>query len=270
MEYKLIALDLDGTLLNEEKIITEETETALINAQRCGVKVAIASGRMPFGVEKYAEQLQLKKYGGYCVCFNGGLIIDRNKEVLYKKYIDRIYLKEICCLVKDTDITVVVHYNGKLYGNKNRNHFTDIAPRTVNAPLFQVDYLYKYANWDFHKILLVGEKGKLQILKDVLTEKYPLLDVYFSTPWFLEIMPKGVDKGTALKKLCEIADVNVESTIACGDNFNDKSMLEIAGLGVVMANGEPKLKENADYVTHKNCNENGIAEVINKFIFKKI
>lgn len=268
MKYRLIALDMDGTLLNSDKIITEKTEKALINAQKSGVKVAIASGRMPLGVEKFAKQLQLEKYGGYCVCFNGGLIMNSNGDVIHKHYIDKKYLKIACDEVKDTDITVVVHRKDGLFGNKNINPFTEKAPKTVNAPLTQVENLPDYIDWDIHKILFVGELEKLKALKEKLVHKYSdELEIVFSSPWFLEAMPKGVDKGNALKVICEKADIDISETIACGDNFNDQPMLKVAGLSIVMANGEEELKKSADYVTISDCNNDGVAEVIDKFIF---
>lgn len=271
MKYKLIALDLDGTLLNDEKIITEGNEKALIQAQQSGVKVVISSGRMPYGVRKYAEQLKLKEYGGYCICFNGGLVVDADGKVLFRKYMDRKYLKEICDIAEDTDVTVIVHKKDGLCGNENRNEFTDVAPKTVNAPLTQIENLYEYANWDFHKILLVGEYEKLCQLKEIICQRFQSeLEVCFSTPWFLEVMPQGVDKGEALKNLCETIGFAVEETIACGDNFNDRNMLETAGLSVVMANGEDELKKKADYITVKDCNNDGIAEVVEKFIREKV
>lgn len=271
MKYKLIALDMDATLLNKDKIITPETEKALIDAQKAGAKIAIASGRMPLGVEKYAKQLELEKYDGYCVCFNGGLIMDSNGEIIHKQYIDKKYLKIACDMVKDSDITVVVHRQDGLFGNKNINSFTEIAPKTVNAPLTQVDNLPDYIDWNIHKILFVGELEKLKALKEKLVNKYSNeLEIVFSSPWFLEAMPKGVDKGSAIKAICEKTGINISETIACGDNFNDQPMLNVAGLSVVMANGEEELKKSADYVTVADCNNDGIAEVVSKFIFNEI
>lgn len=267
MKYKLIALDMDATLLNKEKIITPKTEKALIEAQKAGVRVAIASGRMPLGVKKYAKQLQLEKYGGYCICFNGGLITAPTGEIIHQQFLDKKYLKIACEMVKKTDITVVVHRHDGLFGNKNTNKFTEIAPKTVNAPLTQFENLPDSVNWDIYKILFVGELKKLEDLQEKLTEKYSdELEIVFSSPWFLEAMPKGTDKGTALKNLCEKIGTDISETIACGDNFNDYTMLKTAGLGVAMANAVEELKDIADYVTVADCDNDGIAEVINRFI----
>ena len=267
MKYKIIALDMDATLLNKDKIITEKTEKALIEAQKKGVKVAIASGRMPLGVKKYAKQLQLEKYGGYCICFNGGLIMDAHSQIIYKRYLDKKYIQIACDEVKNTDITVVVHRCDGLFGNSNRNSFTDIAPKTVNAPLIQYENLPEIIDWDIHKILFVGELEQLEKLKERLIHKYShQLEIVFSSPWFLEAMPKGVDKGTALKVICEKSGIDISQTIVCGDNFNDRAMLETAGLSVVMANGVEEMKKIADYVTEADCNNDGIAEVVDKFV----
>lgn len=268
MKYKLIALDMDATLLNNDKVITEKTEKALIEAQKRGVKVAIISGRMPFAMQKYINQLQLKKYNGYYGCFNGGLILNSNDEIIHKEYLDKKYLKAACEIAVDTDITVVVHKADGLYGNTNRNKFTDVTFITAGLKLTQVDDLYNYVDWNIHKILFVGEFEKLKQLKEKLTEKYSEeLEIVFSSPWFLEAMPKGVSKGTALQTVCEKSGIDISEAIACGDNFNDKAMLEVAGLSVVMANGVEEMKKIADYVTVNDCNNDGIAEVVDKFIF---
>lgn len=271
MKYRLIALDLDGTLLNDEKKITPKTEKMLLDAQKCGVKVAIATGRMPFGVKRYAQQLRLKEYGGACICFNGGLVVNACGETIDKRYLDKKYLKFACEITKETDITAVVHKPDRLYANSNRNNFTDIAPRIIGVPMIQVEDLFGCVSWDIHKIVFVGELKKLKRIEKILKEKHgENLEIVFSTPWFLEIMPKGVSKGEALKTLSREYGFDISQTIACGDNYNDSSMIETAGIGVVMKNGEEELKKIADYVTHTDCNNDGISEVVNKYIFGKI
>ncbi len=267
MEYKLIALDIDGTLVNDQKIITPNTLNALIKAQQQGVKVVISSGRMPYGVKNYASQLQLAKFGGCLICFNGGLVIDAKGEIICKTYLNKKYLHLVYNELTDFNVTTVVHQQNCLVSDTKINEFTHIAPSTVNAPLKNVENFLTFVDWDIHKILLVGEKSELEQIQNIMIKKYATeLDVYFSAPWFLEIMPKGVDKGTALENLCKSYNIKPDEVIACGDNFNDQSMIDFAGLSVIMQNGRGEMKQIADYVTLNDNNNDGIAEVVGKFI----
>lgn len=268
MKYKLLALDMDGTLLNDNKEITEKTQQALIDAQKAGVKVVIASGRMPLALTKYAEQLKFKDFDCYCICFNGGLVLDGKGEVIHKTYLDKKYLKVACDMVKDTDITVVVHRNDGLFGNLNTNEFTNNTYKTSGNILHQVEDLYSYTTWDIHKLLFVGELEKLKIIQRKLIKEYGNeLEVVFSCSFFLEVMPKGVDKSKAIDVICRKHNIKQEEVVACGDNFNDESMINYAGVGVVMFNGKNEMKKIANYITKNDNNDNGIEEVVKKFFF---
>lgn len=268
MNYKLIALDIDATLTNDQKIITPITKEALLKAQQQGVKVVIASGRMPFGIKPYAQELQLEKYGGCSIGFNGGLVMDSQDNIISCNYLDKKYLPLVYKELNNTNITTIVHHNNQLYGDKKLNKFTFVSAKISNAKMHRVDNLCEFVDFDIHKILLTGENQQLKTVEKILLQKYKNeLEICFSAPWFLEIMPKGVNKGEALNVLCQKYNISPQEVIACGDNFNDYTMIKFAGLGVAMKNATEDLKKQADYVTENDCNNDGIAEVIKKYIF---
>lgn len=263
MKYKMIALDIDDTLLNHQKIITPLTKRTLINAQEQGIKVVIASGRMSYGVRPYVKELKLESYGGFYMCFNGGLVFDSRHKVISKAYLDRKFLKPVCEIIKSTNIAPIVHRGDNLYSNGTVNEYTRVETEAIGLPINAVDDFVSFVDWDIHKILLAGEPTELKKfekpIKDAVSGE---ADVYFSAPWFLEVMPKEADKGKGLESICHRCGIAPSQVIACGDSYNDIPMIKTAGLGVSMANGVRELKEAADYVTHNDCDRDGAAEVL--------
>lgn len=267
MKYKMIAVDIDDTLLNSEKKITPLTRQALIKAQKQGVKLVVASGRLPYGVRPYAEELGVFKYGGFYMGFNGGAIFNSDGECIGKTYLDSKFIEPVYSLIRPTDVTTMVHKGDIIYADRKVNKYTSVEPDVIGLPLNPVDDISRFVDWDLHKILLAGEPEELKTLEKALLEKFGgQLDIYLSAPWFLEVMPKGISKGLGLKRICAYSGIDMEEVIAFGDNFNDISMIEAAGLGVAMGNAEPKLKDAADFVTD-DCNHDGIASALERFIF---
>ena len=226
MDYKLIALDLDGTLTNSRKEITPRTRYALLDAQAQGKKVILASGRHPLGVYPIARDLHLDRYGGYIMSFNGGKIIEcATDRTIVTKLFPREYLPDIMSVLQDSNLTVI-------------------------------------------KILLAGEPDELDEYQKLLSKRYDgLLEIYKSAPYFLELMPFGISKGSMLPLLLEKLHISREELIAFGDNYNDMTMIGYAGMGVAMANGEPEIKKIANYVCPSN-DEDGIAQALQKFVLK--
>ena len=140
-------------------------------------------------------------------------------------------------------------------------------PEALHQPLYLLDNLLTDVDWELHKILIAGEPELLKEIEPVLKAQFgEELDIFLSAPWFLDIMPKGVNKGVGVKYLAKRLDIPMDAVIACGDSYNDISMVEAAGLGVAMKNGEEALKAVADYVTQHDCDHDGIAEVVEEFI----
>ncbi len=267
MKYKLISVDIDDTLLNRNKEITPKTKEVLIEAQKKGFKVVIASGRLPYGVKPYAQQLKVLENGGYYMGFNGGAIFNSKGEIIEKTYLDRKYIKPVYEVFKHYNVTTMVHKGDVIYADKKVNKYTKIESEVIGLPLNLVDDIAEFVDFDVHKLLVAGENRVLTEIEKSLIKKFGKdIDIYLSAPWFLEVMPKGISKGLGLKALCRHIGIDMSEVIACGDSFNDISMVKMAGLGVAMANAEESLKAVADYVTENDCDNDGIAEVIEKFI----
>lgn len=268
MKYKLIAMDIDDTLLNKNKVITPKTKTALLKAQSLGIKLVIASGRLPYGVRPFAKELNITGNDGYYMGFNGGAIFDSNENLISSTFLDSKYIKPVYEILRPTNITTIVHRGDTLFADRKVNRYTNTETKVVGLELNLVDDIEKYVDWKIPKILMAGELEELKIVRQKLTQRLEnQVDIYFSAPFFLEVMPKTISKGIGLEKICAHSNISLSETIAIGDNLNDMSMIKAAGLGVAMANGQPQLKEQADYVTENDCNSDGIAEVIGKFIF---
>lgn len=267
MNYKLIAVDIDDTLLNRDKKISPKNLSALLEAQKEGVKVVVASGRLPYGVKPYAEKLGVLEYGGFYMGFNGGEILNSKSEVIHTTYLNSRYIAPVYDVLRTANVTTMIHKDNVIYADRKVNKYTDIEPNVIGLPLNLVDDIAVFADWDLHKLLVAGEPEELKELEKKLLKIFGKeLDIYLSAPWFLEVMPKGISKGIGLKKICDYSGIDINSAIACGDSFNDISMVQQAGLGVAVANAEDDLKAVADYVTQNDCDNNAIAEVVEKFI----
>lgn len=264
MQYKLIATDIDDTLLRKDKTLSPVTRAALIQAQENGVKVAVASGRLPYGVRPFAKQLEVFRYGGYYMGFNGGAIMNCRDELIGKSYLDSRYIEPVYEILRPTNATTMVHKGNVIYADDKVNPYTHIESDVIGLPLNVVDDLPSFIDWDIHKFLISGDPGELKELEQTLIEKLgDEVDIYLSAPWFLEVMPKGTNKGTGLAKICADAGIDISETIAFGDSFNDIYMLKAAGMGVAMGNAEEAVKEVANRVTD-DCDRDGIAKALKK------
>lgn len=265
MKYRIIALDLDGTLTNSEKIITEKTKKRLIDFQENGGKVILASGRPTMGIVPHAENLRLKEYGGYILAFNGGCVIDcKTDSIMFQQKLPLSVIPEICGIIKDYPVGINTYEGENILVGNNINSYTELEARINGMGIKFVDNFAEYVNFDINKCLLQGDPEIILKLEKILSEKYKdILGIFKSEAFFLEIVPKDVDKALAIDKLLKMIDIKTEECIACGDGFNDISMIRYAGLGVAMSNAKQPVKDAADYITLSN-DEDGIAHLLKK------
>lgn len=264
MKYQLIATDIDDTLLNRKKEISPLTKAALLQAQENGVKLVVASGRLPYGVRPYAKALGLYRYGGYYMGFNGGAMFNSRDENIGSDYLDSQYIKPVYDILRPTDFTVMVHKGDAIYADNKVNAYTHIESDVIGLPLNVVDDLPSFIDWDIHKFLIAGDPDGLKLIEQQLIEALgDKVDIYLSAPWFLEVMPQGVTKGSGLQKICADAGVDIQNAVAFGDSFNDIAMLKAAGTGIAMGNAEQALKDAADMIT-ADCDHDGIAVALKK------
>ncbi len=263
--YQLLVLDIDGTLVNESKEITPKTREAILSVQKQGVRIALATGRTPFGILRYANALRLKEYDGYVLAYNGGRIVRwQTGEVIFEQTLpDR--LDEICALARKYHVAILTYYNDRIVTEQPEDPFVQYESRVIGMPLMPVVDLARYVQSPVVKCVMLAEGPYLaQVeprVRDALGEDF---SVYRSEPYFLEIMPRGIDKAASLQRLLEYLSLPREAVVCCGDALNDRTMIRYAGLGVAMGNAVPEVKAEADFVTRSN-EEDGVAYVIERF-----
>lgn len=267
MKYKIIVLDLDGTLTTSDKEISQPTLDALIDIQKRGYKVALASGRPTPGITAIAQQLQLHQYGGYILAFNGAKIIDcRNNEIIFQKTLPMEVIPELYHTATEFKAGIISYDDHRIIVGSEIDDYIRYESRINHIELYPVADFVGYINYPVNKCLMTGEHEMLLAVQKQLKKKYnSLLSIYFSEPFFLEIMPQKVDKAQSLLTLLNTIGIDSNEMICCGDGFNDITMIEVAGLGVAMENAQSAVKEAADFITLSNDND-GILHVIKKFL----
>ncbi len=270
MGYEIIALDIDGTLTNSKKEITPRTKKALTDAQKLGKKVVLASGRHNCGMKDIADQLELEKYGGYIMAFNGGKIINsKTNEIVSSVSFPRKYIKPVYDVLEDSNITVITYENDTIVMNEKVNDYTYVEAKILGMETRTVDNFVDYVTFDVNKLLLAGDPEEIDKYEKILVEKYKgYFDVFKSCPFFLEVMPFGVNKGASLSTMLPKLGYKREQLIACGDSYNDMTMIGYAGLGVCMANGEKDVKKIADLVADSN-DDDGVAKIVEEYLLNE-
>ena len=267
MKYKMIVLDLDGTLTNNKKEITPRTKQALMQAQAAGVHVVLASGRPTYGIVPLAEELKLKDNGGYILAFNGGKIIDcTNNKVLFEQKLDEQLVPILFQEAKKAGMEILTYQGEGIAATNKDDKYVQHEAFINKMPVTQYDDFLNQLVYPINKCLIVGDPTPLHKLEIRLAKELEgKMDVYRSADFFLECVPLGIDKARALDRLISSLRISREEVIACGDGYNDLSMIRFAGLGVAMANAAKDIQSEADFVTLSN-EEDGVAHVIEHFI----
>ena len=265
MSFKIISLDIDGTLTNSEKKITEMTRKKLFEFQENGGKVILASGRPTMGIKPYADILRLSEYGGYILAFNGGSMIDcKSGKILFEKTLPPHVIPEIYDIIKDYPVGINTYEGECIIAGRQINQYTELEARINGMKIKFVEDFVGYVDFPVNKCLLQGDPEVILQLEKLLSEKYKgQLGIFKSEAFFLEIVPQGIDKAESIDRLLNMLNISTEECIDCGDGFNDISMIRYAGLGVAMSNAKEPVKEAADYITLSN-DEDGIAHLLMK------
>lgn len=264
--YKLIALDMDGTLLKEDKTISKENYEAIQSAREKGVKIVLTTGRPKKGIENYLEELDLVDDDEYCITYNGSLIENsKTGEILTKTLMtldDAHFLYE---LSKKLDVDIhALTTKGCI--SPRYNKYTELEVSMNNIPFEEVDFNTIDSSTEIVKFLFVGSEEKISsVIEQLPKELYEKYTIVRSYPLFLEFLDKNVSKGAAVKTLAERLGIKQNEVICIGDAGNDIHMIQYAGLGVAMGNAFPEVKKAANYITLTN-EEDGVAHIIDKFI----
>ena len=264
--YRIIALDLDGTLTNHEKVVTPRTRQALLCAQDKGAIIVLASGRPTYGIHPVAECLELEKRGGYILSYNGGKIVNvKTQEELFSQYLPESVIPTLYQYAKQQHHALLGYADNEIITEMPDDKYVKEESRINKMNIRKVANLLEALEPHPTKLLMTGDPSDMlkaeQELMDVVGDK---MDVFRSAPFFLELVPKGIDKAQSLRRLLAKINLTPADMIAFGDGYNDLSMLKLAGMGVAMANAAPEVRADADYITLSN-EEDGVAAALEHF-----
>ncbi|HFQ5481399.1 TPA: Cof-type HAD-IIB family hydrolase [Streptococcus agalactiae] len=270
-DIKILALDLDGTLFTTDKKVSEENKVALKAAREKGIKVVITTGRPLKAIGNLLEDLELVSDEDYSITFNGGLVQQNTGKILTKTAMTRQEVEDIHEELYQVGLPTDILSEGTVYSIANKGHHSQYHLANPLLEFIEVDDLEQVPkDVVYNKIVSVIDATYLdqQIAKlpDRLKVDY---EMFKSRDIILELMPKGVHKAVGLELLTKHLGLDSSQVMAMGDEANDLSMLEWAGLGVAMANGIPEAKAIAKATTICNNDESGVAEAIGKYILSE-
>lgn len=286
---KLIAMDMDGTLLTSNNIISEKTKEALWKAQEKGVRLVLASGRSFCRLLDYAKELKMDQYGGFLLEVNGLIIYDlKDNQRFVRKQLELNDIRDLFTYFSKWDVEFMAQFDDGMFDYNPENvlqekaiyrkehHIPDDYPWTGGAFSLLSDHRKGYPH--LHTITSYEEvdrsvnKVSITYYEEIMEKvseaaKVDLGDRYWvgrTTPKWLEIMPKGITKASGLEVLSKKLGISMNEIMAFGDGENDIEMLQSVGIGIAMGNAMKEVKAIADDVTLTN-NEDGIAQAIHKY-----
>ncbi len=264
---KLCTIDLDGTLFDNQKKISDENMAAIASAQEKGCKIVIASGRPIHGIVEVLANLKLFKKDDYVICYNGAKVFNTlNGDIIYSSTIDGKIVKQI--YQKSLRLGLYFHAfrkNEQLITSQE-NPYTDVEKRINHIDAKVMDINQIKDNEEFLKCMIVGPaEGITSAMQQLDRNYYNTYSVVRSSGIFLEFLNKKTNKGSALKALADYLHIPMSSTMAIGDAGNDLEMIKQAGVGVAMGNSFEEVKKAANYITASN-EDSGVAKAIQKFI----
>lgn len=270
MGAKILFLDLDGTLFNDAKEVTPENRRALERARAAGCRLAISTGRALPGAMGLVKELGLTGEGCYVSASNGGVLYDCGADkVLARRFLTVEDAEKLLAYAREK------HLHAQTYDRDGV-----VVKYPFNEPLVQEYCRINAMPWRVVedlgaeigeppvKVLLVGreDRAALEEAKAWMNENMPgRVESFYSSPIFLDVMPAGVNKGRGVESLCRQLGIDVKDAVAAGDEANDIPMLRTAGVGAAMANAAPEVKAAADYITERDNNHSGVAEIVEKF-----
>lgn len=262
---KLIAIDMDETLLNNDWMISQRNVQAIRQAAAQGVKVTLATGRMAASCRKFAEELGLEVP---IITYHGALVEEAvSREVLYRKVIPISLAAPIVRELLDRKVHTQVYIKDRVFVN-NANEYSEYYKRMsgINVEETDLTRLMEEEKEGFEKILLIGEERKIAELNTELKARFDeSLHFTSSRPIYLDMLNKSVNKGLAIKALADQLGIEREEIMAIGDSLNDREMIQYAGIGVAMGNAREEIKKIADYITESN-QEDGVAKAIESLV----
>lgn len=266
-KYKVLALDIDGTLARNDRTISDNTRQTLLQAQQQGTRIVIASGRPAFGIRPLADELQLAQYGGFVLAYNGAEIYDwQSGEALYQKPLSKDIIPVIYDKCSTAGLDVMTYCGSEIITESASNQYIQLSSKRNGMKIRSVSSFLEGIDYPIFKCMIVGEPSQLAQFEPLLNSYLSGKAIaYRSESFYLEVVPLGIDKASCLEVILSHLSLTADSLIACGDGYNDISMIRFAGLGVAMENANEQVKKSADYITLSN-EADGVAAVVRKFI----
>ena len=275
MSIRVIIMDVDGTLTNSKRIITNKTKETLIKAQEEGAILVLASGRPTSGLIDLAKELKMEENHGILVSFNGSKVIDcETNEVLFNETMSIEEGRAVLEHMKKFKVKPMIDKDDYMYVNDVFDNEIEYKGKPFNViqyesrggkfKLCEKDDLAVFTDYPINKILTAGDPTSLkEYYKEMMEPFKDTLSCMFTGDFYFEFTAKGIDKAKALDSVLIPRGYKREEMVAFGDGHNDSSMIKYAGIGVAMANAVEDLKAIADEVTLSN-EEDGIAVYLNK------
>lgn len=269
MSYKIIFTDLDDTLLNSEKKISQIDKEAIMKAQEAGIKFVLASGRPTFAMYDLAKELELEKYGSFILSFNGSIITNcKSGEHIFEESLTKEDLHLMYDFAKENSCHILTYVDDEII-YETESEYIDVEVTLTKMPHKIVKNFKEAVNKPAVKCMILEEPSYLKEVEKKLKEKYgDKYSIAISKPFFLEVTKLGVDKGVALKNLVETLGMKIEESIAVGDSYNDLPMLKAAGLAACVENANEDIKKVCSFISKSN-DEGGMAYLIENLIFNK-
>lgn len=266
---KILFTDLDGTLLMDNHQVSDTNRQVMKEALRQGHKIVIATGRPIASAKQLAKELELTEEGCYVIASNGALLYDSYQDkVLEEATFSKEYLRPLFESAYEEGLHIHTYSHTNVLSERDTPEIRWYE-QAIRVPALIVEDVAAYLPYDPIKAILINKEDHEKLVH-FRQKMEPWIEgkmtSIFSSRIMLEYCPLGVSKGNAVRKLCELLAISIENSIAAGDAENDISMIEAAGVGCVMCNGSEETKASADYITKKNNNEDGFAEIVRTFV----
>ena len=271
MKYKLIVLDVDGTLLTEEQTISARTRATLLKVQQMGLRVVLATGRPTHGVMPLARVLELDKNGGFVLSYNGAQIIHMpTDERVFERRIDPEFMAYLERGARKRGFTIFTYREDRILTSDASNLHVQREAELNKMRVEEVADFAAAVDFEPCKVMLVSDdEAALLALEEHWRRRLAgTLDVLRSEDYFLEVVPESVDKANTLSVLLEKEGIDRADVLAIGNGVRDVPMLQLVGLGVAMGNAQDSVKACADVVTLTNA-EDGVAVALEKAILSE-
>ncbi|MDR2160479.1 MAG: HAD family hydrolase [Treponema sp.] len=267
---RMLALDLDDTLLRSDLSISYRTRNAIKRAESLSVTVVLASGRSPAAMEQFSRLLGMHRRPGYLICNNGTVIQESHTgKLIYEVRIKKESALSAFDLADAEGFAVQIYEDDIVYVSRS-NEYAEYDQKLTGLRQVVVENFRAMVEAGCYKLLIPGDPMLLKPLESIIrTYLGSGITLFTSKPYFLEILPAHTDKGTALAKAAEFMGIKQEEVLAIGDSMNDEAMIRWAGMGVAMANGDERIKNIASLVTEKSNDDDGVAEVIEKYVLDR-